>query len=446
MRKNSFQNRMMAFGMALGLVMMSPVEALAASDDASSTADMYEMLEKIGIPDVVIHKNPLYGEEKSDANGLDANGKPVALTDAEWAALNDTTIELNEIENLVKYKSVLGKTEQALMTNSTASMNQVAQAARDMISDVKDEIATLKDDRNSASSETDKIKDTILITAFEKSIETGTILPTIRNTFDNLSNKTTSTVKGSIYPTEKTMSAGMETLFYSIKALEPTVQMLTKMRDTYQASYDTAVRQQASGLGTALSVSEAQANRDNAANQLASVSETVRKLKTTLALSLGYSMADAQNVALGDTLPEYDSTYAATRIFESDLATAKTNCYSYSQAWQTNRKSDASLTGYTAEDIDWNSQLQAIGMNMTNLYSDLQSSAQQVEAANLDFQIAEKQKGSAERSYAAGMIGYPQYLGAQIQYLKSEAAAATAKIDALKTQNAYNWALRGVFS
>lgn len=201
MRKNSFQNRMMAFGMALGLVMMSPVEALAASDDASSTADMYEMLEKIGIPDVVIHKNPLYGEEKSDANGLDANGKPVALTDAEWAALNDTTIELNEIENLVKYKSVLGKTEQALMTNSTASMNQVAQAARDMISDVKDEIATLKDDRNSASSETDKIKDTILITAFEKSIETGTILPTIRNTFDNLSNKTTSTVKGSIYPT-----------------------------------------------------------------------------------------------------------------------------------------------------------------------------------------------------------------------------------------------------
>lgn len=74
MRKNSFQNRMMAFGMALGLVMMSPVEALAASDDASSTADMYEMLEKIGIPDVVIHKNPLYGEEKSDANGLDANG------------------------------------------------------------------------------------------------------------------------------------------------------------------------------------------------------------------------------------------------------------------------------------------------------------------------------------------------------------------------------------
>ena len=286
MRKNSFQNRMMAFGMALGLVMMSPVEALAASDDASSTADMYEMLEKIGIPDVVIHKNPLYGEEKSDANGLDANGKPVALTDAEWAALNDTTIELNEIENLVKYKSVLGKTEQALMTNSTASMNQVAQAARDMISDVKDEIATLKDDRNSASSETDKIKDTILITAFEKSIETGTILPTIRNTFDNLSNKTTSTVKGSIYPTEKTMSAGMETLFYSIKALEPTVQMLTKMRDTYQASYDTAVRQQASGLGTALSVSEAQANRDNAANQLANVSETVRKLKTTLALSL----------------------------------------------------------------------------------------------------------------------------------------------------------------
>jgi len=253
-------------------------------------------------------------------------------------------------------------------------------------------------------------------------------------------------VKGSIYPTEKTMSAGMETLFYSIKALEPTVQMLTKMRDTYQASYDTAVRQQASGLGTALSVSEAQANRDNAANQLASVSETVRKLKTTLALSLGYSMADAQNVALGDTLPEYDSTYAATRIFESDLATAKTNCYSYSQAWQTNRKSDASLTGYTAEDIDWNSQLQAIGMNMTNLYSDLQSSAQQVEAANLDFQIAEKQKGSAERSYAAGMIGYPQYLGAQIQYLNSEAAAATAKIDALKTQNAYNWALRGVFS
>ena len=79
MRKNSSQNRMMAFGMALGLVMMSPVEALAASDDASSTADMYEMLEKIGIPDVVIHiwrgeKRCEWPRCKREAGGTDGRG------------------------------------------------------------------------------------------------------------------------------------------------------------------------------------------------------------------------------------------------------------------------------------------------------------------------------------------------------------------------------------
>ena len=422
--------RALAIGLSISLMGMWPMEALAA--DKSEHISYKE--------------HPLYGAVETDVNGFDASGKPVALTDTEWAQLNDMTIELSEIENLVHYKSVLGQSRMTSLTVSSQPVRDLIGAFDSSIQDIDDTIATLKDERSEADTQQEKDAYTAQIKRWETAKGTGSMLKTGLNSASKGLRTLKSTLNGMIYPNEKTMSAGMESMFYTIKSLEPTVVMLTKMRDTYQAAYDTAVRQQASGLGTALAVSEAKATLDGAQNQLNSLSETVRSLKTTLALSLGYSMTDAQNIILGDTLPEYDSTYAATRIFESDLATAKTNCYSYSQAWQTNRKSDASLTGYTAEDIDWNSQLQAIGMNMTNLYSDLRSTEQQVEAANLDFQIAEKQKGSAERSYAAGMIGYPQYLGAQIQYLNSKAAAATAKINALKAQNAYNWALRGVFS
>ena len=65
--------------------------------------------------------HPLYGESHT-LTGQDASGRPDGMDDATWAALMDDVIEYSEIPDLVEYRSIIGRTQTAMIDGRADGM------------------------------------------------------------------------------------------------------------------------------------------------------------------------------------------------------------------------------------------------------------------------------------------------------------------------------------
>ena len=208
----------------------------------------------------------------------------------------------------------------------------------------------------------------------------------------------------------------------------------------YQGILDRTVRQRALVSATALDVQLAQMNLDGAKLSLSDTDEKLRSVKDAIALTLGWNVADTAKVTIG-TLPAYDANYMASRNLETDIAEARLHNVAYGSAMGT---VDKNITGYTTTDISRRSAEQDLNITMTDLYQKAVQAGTNNESAQLGLQLADRQKASAERMLAAGMMSLTDYKGAQVQYIASKMQADMSAINASAAVLSYQSALQGI--
>lgn len=378
----------------------------------------------------VIHPSPLYNGQGSTAvNGYEADGRPVSVDAETWALLNDSVIQYDELENLVKYKSSIGQNRQVQAeTGLQRSMNDLGQALGGNISDLSDQAAQLKEDGQTAAAE--------MVKAGIKAVQSSKAqIEMSRRTIMSMTDS-------GMYGGQQQLLASVLQMFVGYQSQRELDHMYGKQVELYQSMYDLALRQQQTGQGTAANVSAALYDLEKAKLQYSSNAEKLRSLRVSLGTMLGYSEADAENLTIG-TLPAYDPNYIATRNLQDDMNVARQHNNAYGNAYR-GAMQDKNITGYTDAKIDYRETAQNLGVTMTSLYQNMQTAAAEYDAAQSGNQLAARRKDAAERQYAAGMMGLPQYKGAQVQAIAAEMSANMSAVNAASAMASYQWALKGV--
>ena len=385
--------------------------------------------------------HPLYGESHT-LTGQDASGRPDGMDDATWAALMDDVIEYSEIPDLVEYRSILGRTQTAMIDGRADGMVQMVDALSGAISDLRDTISDLQEKATDSTSEEEKQAYLMQIKGMEYAISsTNSASPTYaKNQMESGISTLVTKMKQGLHPTKVALISGMNGAFVGYQSLVELREMYADQVGMYEGMYERAVRQQALGSATALEVQQAKVNLEGAKLSLSDTEEKLRSVKDAIALTLGWSAADTAKVTIGK-LPAYDASFMAGRNLEADIAEARLHNVAYGSAMGT---VDKNITGYTATDIQRRSAEQNLNITMTELYNTAVQAGTTAESAQLGFRIADRQKDSAERMLAAGMMSLTDYKAASMQYIASKMQADMSAINASAAVLNYQNALQGI--
>ncbi|OON88345.1 hypothetical protein BXO88_00700 [Oribacterium sp. C9] len=390
--------------------------------------------------------------------GVDSTGRPDGMDDATWNRLLDDVIDYDEINNLVEYRSVIAQQQTAAIDTYAVNMNDIIDSISASISDVESEISELRDKKNETTDASEKANYNALIKMYSSMINAnGMDNYGIEVTDDNgnVTGKTTlnvqksgaegnltrivRNVKKGLHGTKVSVTTGMNSAFLGYQSLRELEKMYQKQVDMYQAKYDAAVRQMAVGSATEIDVRTAEVELQGAKIKLSSNQESLRSIKDNMAIVLGWNMDKATNVSIGE-MPLYDGSYIASRDLNKDIEEARLYNVEYGSAQAT---ANPDITGYSEVDIKRNSTKENLNITMASLYNTAIQAGTQYEAAQAGFMVAARQKASAERSLAAGLISYKDYYGAVTQYIASEATANISAINASSAVLNYQAALRG---
>lgn len=385
--------------------------------------------------------HPLYGESHT-LTGQDASGRPDGMDDATWAALMDDVIEYSEIPDLVEYRSIIGRTQTAMIDGRADGMVQVVDALSSAISDLRDTISDLQEKATDSTSEEEKQAYLMQIKGMEYAISsTNSASPTYaKNQMESGISTLVTKMKQGLHPTKVALISGMNGAFVGYQSLVELREMYADQVGMYEGMYERAVRQQALGSATALEVQQAKVNLEGAKLSLSDTEEKLRSVKDAIALTLGWNAADTVKVTIGK-LPAYDASFMAGRNLEADIAEARLHNVAYGSAMGT---VDKNITGYTATDIQRRSAEQNLNITMTELYNTAVQAGTTAESAQLGFQIADRQKASVERMLAAGMMSLTDYKAASMQYIASKMQADMSAINASAAVLNYQNALQGI--
>ena len=385
--------------------------------------------------------HPLYGESHT-LTGQDASGRPDGMDDATWAALMDDVIEYSEIPDLVEYRGIIGRTQTAMIDGRADGMVQVVDALSGAIRDLRDTISDLQEKATDSTSEEEKQAYLMQIKGMEYAISsTNSASPTYaKNQMESGISTLVTKMKQGMHPTKVALISGMNGAFVGYQSLVELREMYADQVGMYEGMYERAVRQQALGSATALEVQQAKVNLEGAKLSLSDTEEKLRSVKDAIALTLGWNAADTAKVTIGK-LPAYDASYMAGRNLEADIAEARLHNVAYGSAMST---VDKNITGYTATDIQRRSAEQNLNITMTELYNTAVQAGATAESAQLGFRIADRQKDSAERMLAAGMMSLTDYKAASMQYIASKMQADMSAINASAAVLNYQNALQGI--
>ena len=385
--------------------------------------------------------HPLYGESHT-LTGQDALGRPDGMDDATWAALMDDVTEYSEIPDLVEYRSILGRTQTAMIDGRVDGMVQVVDALSGAIRDLRDTISDLQEKATDSTSEEEKQAYLMQIKGMEYAISsTNSASPTYaKNQMESGISTLVTKMKQGLHPTKVALISGMNGAFVGYQSLVELREMYADQVGMYEGMYERAVRQQALGSATALEVQQAKVNLEGAKLSLSDTEEKLRSVKDAIALTLGWNAADTAKVTIGK-LPAYDASFMAGRNLEADIAEARLHNVAYGSAMGT---VDKNITGYTATDIQRRSAEQNLNITMTELYNTAVQAGTTAESAQLGFRIADRQKDSAERMLAAGMMSLTDYKAASMQYIASKMQANMSAINASAAVLNYQNALQGI--
>ena len=385
---------------------------------------------------------------ESTAAAVNTSGAPDGMSEEDYARLCDSTIEWDEIDNIIKYRNPTYKMYSARVDESIGSMKASA----------SDDIADMKEQLDNIDSSIDAIK-----AAQEKLIESGgstagdaykklsesldaskSLKSSVENGIDQLG-VTSRTLKYGqknselgLAPLRYQLTSVIEGLIISYKTLEANREMLSEQINLYEALYNTYKAMQSQAMATEQNVAAYKEQADTARASLEQLEAGMARLKGNILIQCGYA-SDAE-VTIAE-LPKADRGFLSGRDTGNDRKTAVDGSSSVIAA--------AKVSGYTGDvlkyrDAGENAAASDVSIKFDNIKSELEKQLVLCETSETSLKRAEILKNSADTKNALGMLGRGEYEGLKLQYIAAEAAAKINELNLLQAVENYKFSLKGV--
>ena len=385
---------------------------------------------------------------ESTAAAVNTSGAPDGMSEEDYARLCDSTIEWDEIDNIIKYRNPTYKMYSARVDESIGSMKASA----------SDDIADMKEQLDNIDSSIDAIK-----AAQEKLIESGgstagdaykklsesldaskSLKSSVENGIDQLG-VTSRTLKYGqknselgLAPLRYQLTSVTEGLIISYKTLEANREMLSEQINLYEALYNTYKAMQSQAMATEQNVAAYKDQADTARASLEQLEAGMARLKGNILIQCGYT-SDAE-VTITE-LPKADRGFLSGRDTENDRKTAVDGSSSVIAA--------AKVSGYTGDvlkyrDAGENAAASDVSIKFDNIKSELEKQLVLCETSETSLKRAEILKNSADTKNALGMLGRGEYEGLKLQYIAAEATAKINELNLMQATENYEFALKGI--
>lgn len=352
--------------------------------------------------------------------------------------LTDDRIEFLEVPELVSEYSILGRMEKQTISDSMMPVQNVEQELKRARQEIRDGLSDSIEDLRALCTETDspELRAALAgqIGALEQAKDgrgESLAAPMVKQLTESLKDTRRSeqnavrAIQAGFYNGKKQFGNAMQGLFYTYKGMELTERLLRQQCELYRQSYEKAVKQQALGTATALSVTEAEGKLREAENNLGKLQDGMDKLLRTLGTSLGWTTLSYRNICLGE-LPDYPLNYLEGRSLETDTASALQQNAEYGTA---QRIKDADFTKWDQREISIAHVSEQVRLEMQSLWDAVGQKAAAETAAETSAELARRKKERAERMENLGLLGNAEYSGLQLDYISKENAALQARLD-----------------
>lgn len=235
---------------------------------------------------------------------------------------------------------------------------------------------------------------------------------------------------------------GIKTLFITYLKLSKNVDLLDKKQKLMGDTYKLILKNNSLGLATALEVSKALEEYEEAKNSYKITYSTLRNVKQQLTTNLGYELKDMDKLVFVE--PEIDIEYISSIDFEKDKIKACTSNSLYKEV--TMKDSDKKLPdsdGIRLVEARKEANSGKIIATFENLYKKLQSAMVSYQGSIYLQEICSITKEANKRKLDNNLVSDLEYNGLELANLANELMVKIAKYDLISATNDYYYATLG---
>lgn len=353
-----------------------------------------------------------------------------AYTEEKWASLRDNKLEFDEIAELVhEYNTTVQQNELDYKDYRGKTSLKIAEEYYDSANEVSERISYPSDDDENYASQisqalSGEIQADNLRTQGDNNVDDGDI---IRLGYDREEATIVKQAQGL-----------MITYWSQMKSLESLKENVIQA----ESSYESVLTRKAAGMAVKSDEEAAKEAVTTARASLQSAESSLETAKKSLCVLLGWKYGD--EVEIGK-LPEPDLESMEAIQVEADIKTALKNNYNLQITGRRieNARND---TVRETQQKTYENQKETISSSVKNTYNSLMLAKASYEQAAESLKIQERELEAAGFRLAAGTITKKTYETQESGCTAAQVSAETKKMDLLKAQLEYQWAVNGLAS
>lgn len=352
-------------------------------------------------------------------------------TEAEWARLEDNTLEYGELAGLIHEYNVTVQTNQLSYSDFINEYGRTNTDVSSKYRELAEEIYSSLD-----------YPDTSEVTY-------GYMVPSVLQaqlSADSMMKQADETLEDAdiswltYQQAEATLVTVAQTNLITYQQNQLELEQAEYAKTLAELAYQSAVTKQSEGMSTLAEVLSAQESLQNAQRTIDSTKASMENVRQKLLVMLGWKYSDNPEIL---PVPAVDMTRLASINPEADIAQALENNYTL----KINKKklenaADSSTKESLSKTIADNEQ--RISASVTANYQNVLSAQLAYEKAAAEAQLAVIDLQTAQRSLANGTISPNAYQQQESQTASSQAALKIAELSLMQTIETYDWGLKGL--
>ena len=336
--------------------------------------------------------------------------------------------------------------EKDLISQSTKGMQGVKEAVKEQKADILDalseNIATLKDERESTEDKTVKDALTKEIAKLEKVKSSKRILPGLDSSLveanyaltelaktdkemTKAEKKTEKSIRSQFVTGKAVLSDAMQNLLFSYARTENTRTLLEKRVSLMTSSLEKLRKEQSLGKATENDVTAMELSLKNAEADLKKLQDGLDTMKRNIGLSLGWHMNSYQNITI-EPVPDFTRDFLNGRNPEADYQAVLARNGEYGELL---REKDKNLTGWTEKKQKQFEKAENIRSSLQDLWENVEAKGLSLKQAESSSSLAKLKKDRALRMREQGLIGRVEAEGMELDALSSENSYENARLE-----------------
>ena len=385
------------------------------------------------------------GASVTTAENADASKTGSAGSNPTWD-LEDNRISFYEVPELVEHYSSIAEMEKDILSESTKGIKGVKDAVKEQREDILDalseNIAALKDERDSTEDKTVKEALTKEISKLEKVKNSKRILPGLDSSLVEVNaaltelgktdremtkaeKKAEKAVRSQFVSGKAVLSDAMQNLLFSYAQTENTENVLEKRVSLMNRSLEKVKKEMSLGKATANDVTAAELSVKSAESDLQKLRDGLDTMKRNIGLSLGWHMNTYQNITI-DPIPDFPRDFLNGRNQETDYQAVLARNGEYGEIL---REKEKNITGWTEKKQRKAEKAESIRSSLKALWENIETKSLSLKQAESTATLANLKKERAARMEAQGLIGRVDAEGMELDALSSENSYEEARLE-----------------